>query len=283
MLTSSSSRLSVDPSTIVNSPLDHDGTSLLHLAANCSTKIIDLMITNGADVNHQNGDGYSALHVAAMNGCIEGVKLLLANGVNVGLMDNDMMTARDYAEEEEQWEIVELLDEHTLENVDNLEEGEENMDTSLCETFVNMMMDNVITHGDNYSVAEDTNGPDTSGTLDFIVDKIEQLTLTESNHLEVTSPNISATNDSVCTELYITAYDDQLYQDTTSVQESQTLSNLSSLTNSELREKLLSLGEQPGPITELTRSAYIKYLMKILQGVQPSGNQGYKGKNEWTY
>ena len=273
----------MDPSTIVNSPLDHDGTSLLHLAANCSTKIIDLMITNGADINHQNVDGYSALHVSAMNGCIEGVKILLANGVDVGLMDNDMMIARDYAEEEEQWEIVELLDEHTLKNVDILEEGEKNMDTSLCETFVKIMMDNVITDGDNYSVAEDTNGASTSGNLDFIVDEIEQLSLTELDHLEVTSPNTSATNDSVCSDLYVTAYGDQLYQDTTSVQESQSLPNLSSLTNSELREKLLSLGEQPGPITDLTRNAYIKYLMKILQGIQPSGNQGYKGKNEWIY
>ena len=237
------------------------------------------MIINGADVNHQNTDGYSALHVAAMNGCIEGVKILLANGVNVGLMDNDMMTARDYAEEEEQWEIVELLDEHILKNLDDLEEGEKNMDASLCETFVKMMMDSVITCGDNDSVVEeDTNGADTSGTLDFIVDEIEQLTLTKSDHLEVTSPNTIATNDSVCTELYTTACGDQFYQGNTSVQESQTLPNLSSLTNSELREKLLSLGEQPGPITDLTRSAYIKYLMKILQGVQPSGNQGYKGK-----
>ena len=279
MLTSSSSHLSVYPSTIVNSPLDHDGTSLLHLAANCNTKIIDLMITNGADVDHQNTDGYSALHVAAMNGCIEGVKILLANGVNVGLMDNDMMTARDYAEEEEQWEIMELLDEHMLKNLNDLEEGEKNMDASLCETFVKMMMDSVITCGDNDSVVEeDTNRADTSGTLDLIVDELEQLSLTESDHLGVTSPN--TTNDSVCTELYTTACGDQLYQGTTSVQESQTLPNLSLLTNSELREKLLSLGEQPGPITDLTRGAYIKYLMKILQGVQPSGNQGYKGKNE---
>lgn len=50
------------------------------------------------------------------------------------------------------------------------------------------------------------------------------------------------------------------------------------LSNKELRSKLVSLGEQPGPITDATRSAYQLYLAKIQAGVQPSGNRGFKGQ-----
>lgn len=50
--------------------------------------------------------------------------------------------------------------------------------------------------------------------------------------------------------------------------------DLSSLSNSQLREKLESLGERPGPINHLTRKVYISYLQKILDGTQPAGNQG---------
>lgn len=51
------------------------------------------------------------------------------------------------------------------------------------------------------------------------------------------------------------------------------------LSNLELREKLLTLGERPGPINEVTRSAYQSYLAKIQAGIQPSGNSGYRGKH----
>ena len=51
----------------------------------------------------------------------------------------------------------------------------------------------------------------------------------------------------------------------------------SSYTNQELREKLISLGEQPGPVNDSTRSAYLSYLEKIQAGIQPTGNKGYKG------
>ena len=49
------------------------------------------------------------------------------------------------------------------------------------------------------------------------------------------------------------------------------------MTNEELKEKLVSLGEQPGPINGATRSAYQLYLSKIQEGIQPTGNKGYKG------
>ena len=50
------------------------------------------------------------------------------------------------------------------------------------------------------------------------------------------------------------------------------------LTNDQLRGKLLSLGEQPGPVNDMTRVAYMTYLTKLEAGIQPAGNKGYKGE-----
>lgn len=50
------------------------------------------------------------------------------------------------------------------------------------------------------------------------------------------------------------------------------------MSNEELRDQLLSLGERPGPVNKFTRSAYQSYLAKIQAGIQPSGNSGYRGE-----
>ena len=52
---------------------------------------------------------------------------------------------------------------------------------------------------------------------------------------------------------------------------------LRSLAEGELRERLVALGERPGPITPSTKVAYLAYLAKLEAGVQPAGNKGYKG------
>ena len=50
------------------------------------------------------------------------------------------------------------------------------------------------------------------------------------------------------------------------------------LSDQMLREKLVLLGEQPGPITASTRLGYQTYLAKIQAGIQPAGTKGYKGE-----
>ena len=45
------------------------------------------------------------------------------------------------------------------------------------------------------------------------------------------------------------------------------------LSNGELREKLLALGEHPGPIDDSTCAAYQVYLAKVQAAVQPRGNK----------
>ena len=53
---------------------------------------------------------------------------------------------------------------------------------------------------------------------------------------------------------------------------------LGDLSDSQLRERLVALGERPGPITPSTKVAYLAYLAKLEAGVQPAGNKGYKGE-----
>ena len=53
--------------------------------------------------------------------------------------------------------------------------------------------------------------------------------------------------------------------------------SLRQLSNQQLHQRLVSLGERPGPITDLTRPAYLAYLVKLEAGIQPAGNSEYKG------
>ena len=56
--------------------------------------------------------------------------------------------------------------------------------------------------------------------------------------------------------------------------------SIAQLSNEQLRSRLVELGEQPGPVNSSTRHAYLNYLTKLLAGVQPTGNKGYKGQHQ---
>ena len=58
--------------------------------------------------------------------------------------------------------------------------------------------------------------------------------------------------------------------------------SLHKLSNSDLRERLVHLGEQPGPITNFTRPAYLTYLAKLeVGGVRPLGHSNCNGEPQW--
>lgn len=254
--------------TLINTAIDSDGTRFIHLAANTSSEMIQLLINNGAHINTQtNNDLYTPLHVAAMNGCTEVVKALLSyNWIDTSLMDADLLTARDCAEEEDHWDIVSLIDNfNTAKEEERRREEGDNDDISICEAFVNMTVaehhDSTIDYEDetlpyNTSTADTTlELPYNGTTLSYNGDSTEegkQDSIIEHNHVD----NSKSTSNS-----------------------SNVADDLSTLTNSQLRDKLESLGERPGPINHLTRKVYIVYLQKILGGAQPSAtNQGYKGR-----
>ena len=58
--------------------------------------------------------------------------------------------------------------------------------------------------------------------------------------------------------------------------------SLHKLSNVDLRDRLIHLGEQPGPITNFTRPAYLTYLAKLEAGrVRPQENSKCNGEPQW--
>lgn len=49
--------------------------------------------------------------------------------------------------------------------------------------------------------------------------------------------------------------------------------DLQQLTNSMIRSELVKMGEKPGPINDLTRGAYLRYLHKVKSGLLPTQTQ----------
>ena len=88
----------------MNVPIDDTDTTLLHLAANASPAVLELLLQSEAEVNQQNEDGITPLHVAAMWGNSEAVRLLLDYGADPVVCDDEDMTPLDHAMREgKQW------------------------------------------------------------------------------------------------------------------------------------------------------------------------------------
>lgn len=56
-----------------------------------------LLLREGAGINDKNEDGFTALHICAISGHLEGVELLLNSGADSTIMDNAGATPLDYA------------------------------------------------------------------------------------------------------------------------------------------------------------------------------------------
>ena len=71
------------------------------------TKIAELLIQEGADVNAKNMDGATPLHGAALFGEVETVKLLIQKGADVNVRNNQGATPLDTTETD--WGITEFV------------------------------------------------------------------------------------------------------------------------------------------------------------------------------
>ena len=296
---------------VAQMPLDTDGTTVLHLAANSDNPSIPrTLIDSGADIDAQNHDGLTPLHVAAMNGCLEALKVLLEGGADVSLLDDDGMSPIDHTEEEHQWRCFEVLKQHMMDNEEE-EETNEEVEISMCEAYVEMVLEEDQTElqalEEEQSDEEDTivayNNNDLidlpsysyhKGCKDLVSqgEIVDQL-----NHLSIASTDVSS-----IPEDYVTASEgspqkskaiqkhslDQQGEDkkrTSLITSNENLSEatvdhttspkqnpstldcveikhlkptpLLKLTNPQLRDKLIELGEEPGPINEHTRGAYL--------------------------
>ncbi|KRZ70558.1 Ankyrin repeat and LEM domain-containing protein 1, partial [Trichinella papuae] len=85
----------------------------LHLAAGCESvgaySLMQEHLNRGADPNHRNSDGLTPVHIAAAWGRFDNLKLLLLNGGDPLIADNDSFTALDMAIEEQFWPCVKLI------------------------------------------------------------------------------------------------------------------------------------------------------------------------------
>ena len=72
-------------------------------------EIADYLINNGADINHQNKTGLTAIMNAAEKNKFYAIKLLLSNNADVSKSDYTGRTLREIAENSRDKRILKLL------------------------------------------------------------------------------------------------------------------------------------------------------------------------------
>lgn len=98
----------------INQIIPCKGIGVLHLAVGIepeekSKKCTELLLKNGGDPNLCNDDGVTPVHIAAIWGRVENLKLLIGCGGDPSQRDLDGHSAFDYATREEQWEVFDYL------------------------------------------------------------------------------------------------------------------------------------------------------------------------------
>lgn len=89
---------------------DVDGYTPLHRACyNNHLKVIDLLLTRGADLTNRTTEGWTALHSACKWGHHEAAALLLAAGADVNSMTNGRVTPLHLASTQKNRHLLELL------------------------------------------------------------------------------------------------------------------------------------------------------------------------------
>ena len=83
--------------------------ALIIAAGNSYIDTVKVLLTNGADVNSADNDGWTSLMYAANNGHLEIVKLLIDSGANVNAKDDGNVTALMLASKYGHLEIVKYL------------------------------------------------------------------------------------------------------------------------------------------------------------------------------
>ncbi|XP_023939254.2 ankyrin repeat and LEM domain-containing protein 1 [Bicyclus anynana] len=90
------------------------GIGVLHLAVGIenydkSKQCTELILKNGGDPNLSNDDGITPVHIAAIWGKVDNMKLLIGCGGDPLKADYDGVSAFDYAVQEQQWEVYDYL------------------------------------------------------------------------------------------------------------------------------------------------------------------------------
>lgn len=99
------------PKNLAINEYDGDGLGAIHWAADRGhANILEILLKNGANVNLiDNDSGQTALHYAISCGHLECIKVLINFGANPKITDSDDVTCIDLANESEDPNIIELL------------------------------------------------------------------------------------------------------------------------------------------------------------------------------
>ncbi|XP_072943052.1 uncharacterized protein [Epargyreus clarus] len=94
--------------------LPSKGIGVLHLAVGIepvdkSRECTELLLKHGGDPNMSNDDGVTPVHIAAIWGRVENLKLLIGCGGDASRRDMDGYSAFDYAAREQQWPVYDYL------------------------------------------------------------------------------------------------------------------------------------------------------------------------------
>ena len=86
--------------------------TVLHIASmkNTTPVIMDLLVKSGADVNAQDAEGFTPLHMAAIHGNLKIVKKLVDLDADVHIVTTDGKNAAELAHLNEELEIEEYLE-----------------------------------------------------------------------------------------------------------------------------------------------------------------------------
>jgi ankyrin repeat protein len=96
---------------IVNTTISFFGLSPLHLAAeNGHLQVVDLLISKNANVNEKEKEtGFTPLHLAAKEGHLKIAEVLIAKGAEVIAKSNDDKTPLDLANQNNHEDMIKLL------------------------------------------------------------------------------------------------------------------------------------------------------------------------------
>lgn len=84
----------------INSGSDNGDTALMYASRNCSSKLVNFLLSHGADVNAVNLEGKTPLIFAVRESCTRVVELLLKKPeIKMDVKDQSRKTALDYAGE----------------------------------------------------------------------------------------------------------------------------------------------------------------------------------------
>lgn len=105
--------LLIDKGVSIDAESDIGFNALSSEAGSSTPKVLDYILSLGANINYQNKSGMTALMYATIPENTANVRLLLERGADPGITNNDGASASDYAVESDYHDIIELLENST--------------------------------------------------------------------------------------------------------------------------------------------------------------------------